>query len=209
MSAFNDLNSVPASANPFTLTTVLRDEWRFDGVVVTDYKSVTELINHRRRGRCGRRRATGADRRRRHGDGQPVLRHEGRRLVKSGTAGDRGRRRGRAPRAAHEAAGGVCSKDPYANEAGEKATIMRPNHRTRRAKSRRGRWCCSRTIARVLPLSPQSAGWPSSVRSPTRHRNDGQWTGDGKEEDVVTSLDGIRAAGPGTESGTRRASSWI
>ena len=35
MSAFNDLNGVPASGNPFTLTEVLRGEWKFDGVVVS------------------------------------------------------------------------------------------------------------------------------------------------------------------------------
>jgi beta-glucosidase len=46
MSAFNDLNGVPASANPFTLTTVLRREWKFDGFVVSDYTSVEELIKH-------------------------------------------------------------------------------------------------------------------------------------------------------------------
>ena len=46
MSAFNDLNGVPTSANPFTLTRVLRDEWKFDGLVVSDYTSVKELINH-------------------------------------------------------------------------------------------------------------------------------------------------------------------
>ncbi|HKP14355.1 MAG TPA: glycoside hydrolase family 3 N-terminal domain-containing protein, partial [Blastocatellia bacterium] len=46
MSAFNDLNGVPTSANPFTLTKVLRDEWKFDGIVVSDYESVRELMNH-------------------------------------------------------------------------------------------------------------------------------------------------------------------
>jgi len=46
MSAFNDLNGVPSSANPFTLTHVLRGEWKFDGFVVSDYTAVTELINH-------------------------------------------------------------------------------------------------------------------------------------------------------------------
>ena len=46
MSAFNDLNGVPASANPFTLTKVLRNEWKFDGFVVSDYTSVEELIKH-------------------------------------------------------------------------------------------------------------------------------------------------------------------
>ena len=46
MSAFNDLNGVPASANPFTLTDVLRGEWKFDGFVVSDYTSVEELMKH-------------------------------------------------------------------------------------------------------------------------------------------------------------------
>ncbi|MBA2524493.1 MAG: glycoside hydrolase family 3 C-terminal domain-containing protein [Pyrinomonadaceae bacterium] len=46
MSAFNSLNGVPTSANPFTLTDVLRGEWKFDGFVVSDYESIKELINH-------------------------------------------------------------------------------------------------------------------------------------------------------------------
>jgi beta-glucosidase len=46
MSAFNDLNGVPTSANPFTLGKVLRGEWKFDGFVVSDYTSVEELMKH-------------------------------------------------------------------------------------------------------------------------------------------------------------------
>jgi beta-glucosidase len=46
MSAFNALNGVPASANPFTLTQVLRKEWHFPGIVVSDWTSVGELIAH-------------------------------------------------------------------------------------------------------------------------------------------------------------------
>jgi beta-glucosidase len=46
MSAFNDLNGVPASANSFTLTKVLRGEWKFDGFVVSDYTAVQELMQH-------------------------------------------------------------------------------------------------------------------------------------------------------------------
>src|SRR5262249_3822659 len=46
MSAFNDLNGIPATANPFTLTRILRQEWKFDGFVVSDYESVRELLNH-------------------------------------------------------------------------------------------------------------------------------------------------------------------
>src|SRR5271157_4131926 len=72
MSAFNDLNGVPASGNEFTLRQVLRDEWKFDGFVVSDYEATTQMIPHgyaadvkdaaleRHRGRRG------------HGDGQHV-----------------------------------------------------------------------------------------------------------------------------------------
>lgn len=46
MSAFNDVNGVPATGNPFTLTEVLRGEWKFDGFVVSDYESVREMLLH-------------------------------------------------------------------------------------------------------------------------------------------------------------------
>lgn len=46
MSAFNDLNGVPTSANEFTLKQVLRNEWKFDGFVVSDWGSVVELVAH-------------------------------------------------------------------------------------------------------------------------------------------------------------------
>ncbi|MGA9671642.1 MAG: beta-glucosidase BglX [Terracidiphilus sp.] len=46
MSAFNSLNGVPSTANPFLLGKVLRGEWGFNGFVVSDYTSVMELMNH-------------------------------------------------------------------------------------------------------------------------------------------------------------------
>jgi beta-glucosidase len=46
MSAFNDLNGIPASANPFTMDGVLRDEWGFKGIVRADANSDSELVNH-------------------------------------------------------------------------------------------------------------------------------------------------------------------
>jgi beta-glucosidase len=44
MSAFESLNEVPASANAFTLTQVLRKDWDFKGFVVSDWNSIGELI---------------------------------------------------------------------------------------------------------------------------------------------------------------------
>lgn len=46
MSSFNSLNGVPATANPFILTQILRKEWGFDGFVVSDWGAVSELMNH-------------------------------------------------------------------------------------------------------------------------------------------------------------------
>jgi len=46
MSSFNDVNGVPASGNPFLLKKILRDEWKYDGFVVSDWNSVTEMIPH-------------------------------------------------------------------------------------------------------------------------------------------------------------------
>jgi beta-glucosidase len=46
MSAFNAINGIPASANPFTLKQVLRKEWGFRGIVDSDWTSVAEVIPH-------------------------------------------------------------------------------------------------------------------------------------------------------------------
>lgn len=46
MASFNDVNGVPSSGNEFLLKQILRDEWGFDGFVVSDWESVTEMINH-------------------------------------------------------------------------------------------------------------------------------------------------------------------
>ena len=45
MCAFNDLNGVPASANKFLNVDVLRDEWQFDGVLVSDWASLQNMNN--------------------------------------------------------------------------------------------------------------------------------------------------------------------
>jgi len=44
MSAFNDISGVPASANHYTLTEILKQGWGFDGFVVSDWNAVAQLI---------------------------------------------------------------------------------------------------------------------------------------------------------------------
>jgi len=46
MTAFDSLNGVPTSANPFTIKQILRKEWRFQGLVDSDWTSIAELIPH-------------------------------------------------------------------------------------------------------------------------------------------------------------------
>lgn len=46
MTSFNDNDGVPASADRFALRTVLRGEWGFDGVVVSDWSAISEMVSH-------------------------------------------------------------------------------------------------------------------------------------------------------------------
>ncbi|MCA9250794.1 MAG: glycoside hydrolase family 3 C-terminal domain-containing protein [Phycisphaerales bacterium] len=46
MSAFNEINGVPATANRFLMTDILRRQWGFEGFVVSDWTAVTELVAH-------------------------------------------------------------------------------------------------------------------------------------------------------------------
>lgn len=46
MPAFNDLNGVPCTVNEWLLRDVLRDEWGFDGITVSDANAIAECVNH-------------------------------------------------------------------------------------------------------------------------------------------------------------------
>ena len=46
MTAFNEINGIPATANQFIFKDILRNEWGFKGFVVTDYTAINELIAH-------------------------------------------------------------------------------------------------------------------------------------------------------------------
>ena len=46
MTSFNDVDGVPASGNKWLLTDLLRKQWGFKGVIVSDYTSINEMVNH-------------------------------------------------------------------------------------------------------------------------------------------------------------------
>jgi beta-glucosidase len=46
MASFNELGGIPASGSKYLLNDILRDEWGFQGFVVSDWNSIGEMINH-------------------------------------------------------------------------------------------------------------------------------------------------------------------
>src|SRR5690554_4886573 len=46
MTSFNELDGVPVSGSKYLMTDILRNEWGFDGFVVTDYTSINEMVPH-------------------------------------------------------------------------------------------------------------------------------------------------------------------
>ncbi len=46
MTSFNEISGVPSTANSFLLRDVLKEEWKFDGFVVSDYTGINEMIAH-------------------------------------------------------------------------------------------------------------------------------------------------------------------
>jgi len=46
MTSFNEIDGIPATGNKWLLTDLLRKQWGFKGMVVTDYTSVNEMIDH-------------------------------------------------------------------------------------------------------------------------------------------------------------------
>lgn len=46
MTSFNEINGIPATANGWLLTEVLRKQWKFTGFVVSDYTGISEMVDH-------------------------------------------------------------------------------------------------------------------------------------------------------------------
>jgi len=46
MASFNELDGVPATANKHLMEDILRNEWGFEGFIVTDYTGINEMVNH-------------------------------------------------------------------------------------------------------------------------------------------------------------------
>lgn len=193
MSSFNDVDGIPATANPWTLKTILRDEWKFDGVVVSDYTSVKELINH----------GLAAD----DADSARLALSAGCdiEMVSRGytTYGQQLVKDGRLSEADVDTAVrnvlrlkfrlGLFDK-PYTDPTREAKTLMKPEYVAAAREIAARSFVLLKNDRNVLPFD-------KSVRSvavigPLADDRDaviGSWAGDGKKEDAVSALAGIKA----------------
>ncbi len=193
MSAFNDLDGVPASANPFTLSEVLRGEWKFDGFVVSDYESVKELIKHGiadTEAQAARAALTAGV------DMEMVSRtynQNAAQLLKEGKLSQR---------EIDEAVRRILRikfrlglfEKPYADEARENRVIASAeNIRAAREvagrslvllKNEREALPLSKTLRSIAVIGPLADSQQDMI---------GSWNGDGRKEDAVTLLAGIKA----------------
>lgn len=199
MSAFNDLNGVPTSSNPFTLTTVLREEWKWDGLVVSDYKSVVETINHG----LARDEADAARQALPAGVDMEMISRtyvtHGPALVKAGEIPvpvvDEAVRR--ALRLKYRV--GLFDR-PYADPALEPATLLKPEFRAAARDIAARSMVLLEHDGRTLPI--KEGNRRIALVGPFGDNRDemmGNWTGDGRREDVVTLKEGLEAALPGAQ----------
>jgi beta-glucosidase len=193
MSAFNDLNGVPTSANPFTLTQVLRREWKFDGFVVSDYESVKELMNHGLAATEAEAARAGVNA---GVDMEMVSRlynKHGAQLIKEGKVSQA---------TIDEAVRRVLRikfrlglfDNPYADEARERSDIMNAEHLAAAREIAGRSMVLLRNERETLPLAKSLKA--IAVIGPLADDQKnliGSWTGDGKAEDTVTMLAGIKA----------------
>ncbi|HMG72751.1 MAG TPA: beta-glucosidase BglX [Pyrinomonadaceae bacterium] len=193
MSAFNDLNGVPSSANPFTLTTVLRNEWKFDGFVVSDYTSVQELINH---GSAADEKEAAREALNAGVDMEMVSRlynNHGAELLRSGrvslaTINEAVRRILRIKFRL-----GLFDR-PYADEGRERSALLSPENLAAAREIASRSQVLLKNDHETLPLSKEV----KSIALVGPLANDqkdllGSWTGDGDVANAVTLLDGIKA----------------
>jgi beta-glucosidase len=192
MSAFQDLNGVPASANHHTLTDILRQEWKFQGFVVSDWGATHELLAH----------GTAAD------DRQATLQAltagvdmdmvDGAyiksipELVKSGklpiSVVDEAVRR--VLRVKFKAG---LFEHPYADPSREKIDLLTPEHLEVARKLAQESMILLENNGDVLPLSKNQTVAVIGPLADDKASQLGPWAGNGQAKDAVTPLEGIAA----------------
>ncbi|MEP6703515.1 MAG: glycoside hydrolase family 3 N-terminal domain-containing protein, partial [Acidobacteriota bacterium] len=197
MTSFNDLDGVPATANPFVLKKVLRDEWKFDGLVVSDYTAVMELMFHG----LARTESEAAMYALNAGtDMEMVSRfynQHGAELLKEkkisvATIDEAVRRILRMKFRL-----GLFEK-PYADEALEKSEIFKQSNRDAAKAAAERSFVLLKNENESLPIN-KNLGKIAVVGAlaDSKTEMNGSWSGDGKPEDPITVVEALRQKFPG------------
>ena len=195
MTSFNEIGGIPSTANPWLMTTLLRREWGFRGLVVSDWTAVAELLNH---GVAGSRAEAGklaleagVDMdmvSRIYVDDLPALVRAGR--IRLGVVNEAVRRVLRT-----KAALGLFD-DPYHGTTveRERSVLLAPEHRqvARRVaeesivllKNEASRLPLDSRVRSIAVIGPLADDKVSAL---------GSWPGRGDPKDAVTPLEGIKA----------------
>jgi beta-glucosidase len=192
MTAFNDLNGVPSTANPFLLKQILRNEWKFDGLVVSDYTSVKELINH---GLAANESEAAMYSLNAGTDMEMVSRtyvQNGAELVKSGKV---------PMKTVDDAVRNVLRvkfrlglfERPYADENLEKTTIKKPEFMQAARETAAKSFVLLKNDRQTLPISKtlKEIAVIGALADDKANTLD-WWAGDAKAEDSITILEGVR-----------------
>ncbi|MFL5615460.1 MAG: glycoside hydrolase family 3 N-terminal domain-containing protein [Gemmatimonadaceae bacterium] len=198
MASFNEIAGIPSHANRHLLTDILRSEWKFDGIVVSDWTGVWELINHG----VAADSAQAAELAIHAGvDMDMVSELYSRKLAASVAAG-------RASKAEiDEAVRRVLRfkyrlglfKDPYVRRdaARERSEILTAANRAVAREAARRSIVLLKNDQSTLPLR-KDLGAIAVIGALAADSNTvlGNWAGLGRREDAVSVLDGIRRAVP-------------
>ena len=196
MTSFNDLDGVPATANPFVLKDVLRREWKFDGLVVSDYTAVMELMYHG----LARDEADAAQYALNAGtDMEMVSRFynlHGARLVKEGKLSmpviDEAVRR--VLRVKYRL--GLFDR-PFADEALEKREVFKQANRDAAKLAAEKSFVLLKNERETLPINSghDDLAVIGGLANAKAEMN-GNWSGDGKPEDPITVVEALRQKFP-------------
>ncbi|MGK5684029.1 beta-glucosidase BglX [Actinoplanes sp. URMC 104] len=196
MTAYMDLNGVPASASHWLFTQVLRDTWGFDGFVVSDANAVRNLVTHGFAPdltEAGARAVTaGVDMEMAMTD--PAYAHLPD-AVRDGTVPEEVLDQ-RVRRVLEAKARQGLLDDPYVDEERAREVLADPAHREAAREAARRSAVLLRNEGDLLPLD---AGTLTSIAvlgplADSRRDTIGPWVFDYDLDETVTVLDGIRAA---------------
>ena len=207
MCAFNALNGVPACANQYTETHILKQRWGFDGFIESDYTAVAELRQcpgvNPAGGPCGHGVAEdGADAARQAlnagTDSEMVstnYRDFGPQLVRSGQRVDAPHQRRGAPDPAREVPRGAVRAPVRRRVARRRASsCCRENRAAARTGAQRS-LVLLKNDGPTLPLDPTKSTALIGPLGDDRHDMLGPWWGRGDDKDAVSLFEGMQKHG--------------